>query len=268
MKVFIVDAFTDQPFKGNPAGVCLHENEIPVEIMQSIAHELNLSETAFLQQVDFSGTNYSVRYFTPTVEIDFCGHATLASAKVIFHTSKKDEVSFTTFQHLKLHATNLGTSIKMKFPLYGIEDFAPSKTLLDAFGIVNPVAVTFANNLDMLIVEVADKTALVNISPDFTKAIQTPDGIKELVVTAKSDDSDFDFYSRCFCPWIGINEDPVTGASHTVLAKYWSKILRKTEMKAFQASRRGGHLNLKIISDTELEVISNAIIVFEGEMYF
>lgn len=154
----------------------------------------------------------------------------------------------------------------MKFPLYETIDFTPTKELYEAFNITNPVATKFAKDLDMLIIEVLDKAALVNIKPDFVKAIQTSDNIKELVVTSKSDDKDYDFYSRCFCPWIGINEDPVTGASHSVLAKYWSKILGKTEMVAFQTSKRGGFMKLKILNETELEVVSNAKIIFEGIM--
>lgn len=266
MKVFIIDAFTNEAFKGNPAGVCLLENEISVETMQAIANELNLSETAFLKQNNNYDTEYSIRYFTPTVEIDFCGHATLASAKLILHHLEKPFVNFTTFHNLKLSATNLRENIKMKFPIYETIDFTPTKQLYDAFSITSPIATKFAKDLDMLIVEVADKETLLNIKPDFVKAIQTSDNIKELVVTVKSSDKEYDFYSRCFCPWIGINEDPVTGASHSVLAKYWGDKLNRTEMKAFQSSKRGGFMSLKILNDNELEVISNAKIIFEGKI--
>lgn len=266
MKVFIIDAFTDESFKGNPAGVCLLESEVSVETMQAIANELNLSETAFLKQINNCDTDYLIRYFTPTVEIDFCGHATLASAKLILHHQQKPFVNFTTFRNLKLSATSEGENIKMKFPIYKTTDFAPTKELYEVFGIISPIATKFAKDLDMLIVEVADKETLLNIKPDFAKAIQSSDKIKELVVTTKSTDNEFDFYSRCFCPWIGINEDPVTGASHSVLAKYWSEILGKSEMKAFQSSKRGGFMKLKILNEIELEVTSNAKIIFEGTM--
>jgi PhzF family phenazine biosynthesis protein len=264
MKVFIIDAFTNEAFKGNPAGVCLLESEISVQTMQAIAYELNLSETAFLKQTKNCDTEYSVRYFTPTVEIDFCGHATLASAKLILHHLQKPFVNFTTFHNLKLSATSQNENIKMKFPIYETIDFTPTRELYEAFGITNPIATKFAKDLDMLIIEVSDKEALLSIKPDFVKALQSSDNIKELVVTAKSSDKDYDFYSRCFCPWIGINEDPVTGASHSVLAKYWSIRLGKTEMIAFQSSKRGGFLKLKILNDTELEVVSNAKIILEG----
>ena len=264
MKVFIIDAFTEQPFKGNPAGVCLLEKEISVETMQSIATELNLSETAFLRQSSRDHTHYSIRYFTPTVEIAFCGHATLASSKLVLHNLGKNRVDFITFHGLKLSAVSEGESIKMKFPLYETVDYIPNQTLYEAFGITDVKASKFAVSLDMLIIEVADKETLLSLQPDFMKAIGTSDTIKELVVTARSENHEYDFYSRCFCPWIGINEDPVTGASHTVLAKYWGDILGKTEMRAYQCSQRGGFMNLKVISDSELEVVSKAVIVFEG----
>ena len=266
MKVFIIDAFTDKPFRGNPAGVCIVESELTVDTMQAIANELNLSETAFISQTENSDTEYSVRYFTPTVEIDFCGHATLASAKLILHHLSKPFVNFTTFNNLKISAVSHNENIKMEFPLYDTTDYVPNKELYEAFCIDNPIATKFAKELDMLIIEVADKTTLVNIKPNFIKAIGTSDCIKEVVITAKSQDIEYDFYSRCFCPWIGIDEDPVTGASHSVLAKYWSKILGKTEMLAYQSSKRGGFMQLKIISDNVLEVTSNAKIIFEGKI--
>jgi PhzF family phenazine biosynthesis protein len=266
MKVFIIDAFTNKAFKGNPAGICLVESELTVETMQAIATELNLSETAFLQQSKSNDTDYAIRYFTPTVEIDFCGHATLASAKLILHHLGKPFVNFTTFQNLKINAKSEWDNINMKFPLYDTIDYAPSKELYEAFGIDKPIATKFSKQLAMLVIEVTDKATLFSIQPDFIKAVQSSDHIKEVVVTAKSQDAEYDFYSRCFCPWIGINEDPVTGAAHAVLAKYWGNILNKTEMVAYQASRRGGFMKLRITSDTELEVVSNAVVVFEGTM--
>lgn len=162
MKVFIIDAFTDKAFKGNPAGVCLIESEISVETMQAIASEFNLSETAFLKQnLECGTTDYSIRYFTPTVEIDFCGHATLASAKLVLHYLNNSIVNFTTYHNLKIVATNEGENIKMKFPLYDTIDFEPSKELYKAFGVTNPIATKYARDLEMVIIEVADKKTLM-----------------------------------------------------------------------------------------------------------
>ena len=264
IKTFIVDSFTNTAFKGNPAGVCLLEEVISIKIMQSIAAELNLSETAFLLKTE--SNHFTIRYFTPTVEIDFCGHATLAASKIILDKFNNETVNFTTYKGLQLIAKIEGKYIKMLFPLYETTDCNENKKLNDAFGIENAISTRFSKDLDMLIIEVKDKQTLLDINPNYQKAIESSDTIKEVVVTSKSEDKDYDFYSRCFCPWIGINEDPVTGASHAVLAKYWSTILNKKEMSAFQLSSRGGFLKLKIINDTELEVRSNAKIVFEGEM--
>lgn len=266
MKVYIIDAFTTEAFKGNPAGVCLVENEISVETMQSIATELNLSETAFVTPSKNSKTEYKIRYFTPTVPIDFCGHATLAAAKVILHQMGKSVVHFTTFHNLKIRAMRSGENIKMNFPLYDSVAYIPNEDLYEALGIVNSLATKYAKELDMVVIEVADKDTLINIKPDFAKLANTSKSYKAVIVTTNSEDASYDFYSRCFCSWIGINEDPVTGSSHSILAKYWNTILNKKEMVAFQASKRGGSMQLKIINDKELEVISNAKIIVEGNL--
>ncbi|MBC7867900.1 MAG: PhzF family phenazine biosynthesis isomerase, partial [Gloeobacteraceae cyanobacterium ES-bin-316] len=246
IKTFIVDSFTNEPFKGNPAGVCLLEQEIDVHMMQSIASEINLSETAFLIQNAADDTKFSIRFFTPTVEIAFCGHATLASAKIVLQYLGKNSVEFTTHHSLKIEATSEGENIKMLFPLYDTVPANPSQQFLDAFAINKPVASRFAKELNMLLVEVENKGTLLNINPDFVKANDCAEGVKVFIVTSKSEDNEYDFYSRCFCPWIGINEDPVTGAAHTVLAKYWGDIFGKTEMMAWQSSKRGGFMKLNI----------------------
>lgn len=262
LKTFIINAFTNKPFSGNPAGVCLIDSNIDENTMQAIASELNLSETAFLYKKNED--EYNIRYFTPTVEIDFCGHATLASAKLVLDKLNKKNVTFITQKELKISANTQETYIKMQFPLYETTDYKANQKLLDAFGIENFSSSKFCKKLDMLIIEVNDKQSLLQISPDFQKAMESSKTIKELVITTKSEDKEYDFYSRCFCPWIGINEDPVTGASHSVLAKYWGNKLNKKEMSAYQLSNRGGFLDLKILDEESLEVSSNAQIVFEG----
>ncbi|WP_422359524.1 PhzF family phenazine biosynthesis protein [Reichenbachiella sp.] len=266
IKAFTVDSFTDKPFQGNPAGVCLLDTAISEDLMQSIAKEFNLSETAFVLKNDHQNNHYSIRYFTPTVEIDFCGHATLAASKVLMSEEKHDYVNFTTHKALKLSATKEEESVLMNFPLFDTKAYKVNQRLLDAFGITNPMAIQFAEALDMLVIEVENKEALLAIKPDYQEALESSDQVKELVVTTKSEDNDFDFYSRCFCPWIGINEDPVTGASHSVLAKYWSEKLNRKELSAYQLSERGGYLDLKITDPSTLEVRSNACIVFKGSL--
>lgn len=269
MRTFIIDAFTDQPFKGNPAGVCLVEQAISVETMQAIAAELNLSETAFLTPSETDNSKYFIRYFTPKVEIDFCGHATLAAAKLTLHHFGQKFVQFETFKHLELSAVADGDFIKMKFPLYDTVPFEPSKELLEAFGIDEPLSAKFAPEPQMLLIEVKDKKTLEGLKPDFTKALAVSDRLKLLMLTTQStdsEDSEYDFYSRCFAPWLGVNEDPVTGSAHSVLAKYWAKKMNKNEMNAYQASQRGGFMKLRILSETDLEVVSKACLVFEGKI--
>lgn len=267
IQTYIVDSFTDQPFSGNPAGVCLLEKAMEYKLMQNIATELNLSETAFILPIQKKKNSYSIQYFTPTVEVDFCGHATLAAAKVILEKTTSSEVQFQTVHDLELKAFKGKNDITLYFPVYQTIDYTLVQELLEAFGIMKPISVKFAKDLDMVVVEVADRETLVNLKPDFQKALSISTSIKELVVTCKSDDAEYDFYSRCFCPWIGINEDPVTGAAHSVLASYWATKLNKNEMKAFQLSKRGGYLNLRILSKNQLEVQSNACILFEGVLH-
>lgn len=264
MKTFLIDAFTDKPFSGSPTPVCLPEKPLGDVMMQAIAAEFNFAETVFV--VPTQGNNFSIRYFTPTVEIAFCGHATLASAKLLLDRFGYESVKFTTIENLLLSAEKDNGQILLHFPLYETENYEPSRQLLSAFGIENPIAARFSKDLDMVLIEVKSKEALLAITPDFIKAVASPDNIVEVVITAKSNDTDFDFYSRCFCPWIGIDEDPVTGSSHCVLAKYWGEKLGKTKMKTYQLSSRGGYLDLTIAGNEKLEVRSNGVIVLEGNM--
>lgn len=264
LKTFIIDAFTSEPFRGNPAGVCLLEQQLEKETMQEIAGEINLSETAFLSRV--TDEEYTIRYFTPTVEIAFCGHATLASAKLLFDRKNLSKVNFTTHHGLKLSAEKENDRIVMAFPLYPTIPYDAKQELLDAVGIKQPLSVQFSDELKTVLVEVADTEALMALQPDFSKALAATADLRLFVVTAKSIDGIHDFHSRCFCPWIGIDEDPVTGATHTLLARYWGDKLGKTELNAYQASARGGHMQLNITGSDTLEIRCDARIILEGMM--
>lgn len=262
MKTYIVDAFTDEPFKGNPAGVCILEQPISERLMQSVAAELNLSETAFLQKV--KENNYAIRYFSPKSEIPFCGHATLASSKVLFERHGLKQVQYDAINNLTLFASKTDNGILMKFPLYSTVSIDKNRKLLDALGLTSIENCRYAEATNMMLLEIENYDTLVALKPDFNALQKSIDTIDGVIVTAKSTNDEYDFYSRYFWPWVGTNEDPVTGAAHTVLAKYWGDKLGKKEMTAFQASERGGYMNLEIISDSLLEVRSNAVIVFEG----
>ncbi len=262
MKTYIVDAFTDEPFKGNPAGVCILKKPINEDLMQSVAAELNLSETAFLQKT--RKNNYAIRYFSPKSEIPFCGHATLASSKVLFEKYGLEQVQFNAINNLRLTAIKKSEGILMKFPLYSTVSFDKNRQVLDALGLTSVVNCRYAEATNMMLLEIEDYNTLVNLTPNFAVLQKSIDTIDGLIVTAKSKNDKYDFYSRYFWPWVGTNEDPVTGAAHTVLAKYWGDKLGKKDMSAFQASERGGYMNLKIVGGDMLEVRSNAVIVFEG----
>ncbi|MFZ5971412.1 MAG: PhzF family phenazine biosynthesis protein [Bacteroidota bacterium] len=265
IQTFIVDAFSHEPFKGNPAGVCLLDAPLSEASMQQIAAELRHSETAFIQLQPNAAGQWPIRYFTPATEVEFCGHATLASAKVIIEKLQKPEVKFLTRFNLALSARPVAAGVQMVFPLYDTVPFQVKPETWAALGIHAVANVRFNKELDMLLVEVADKATLQRIQPDFKRLRQSDDRIKELAVTTRSLDPEYDFYSRCFCPWLGIDEDPVTGAIHTVLAKYWGDQLGKQQMKAYQLSERGGYLHLTIQPDA-LEVTSNAHIILEGQI--
>ncbi|MFC6996940.1 PhzF family phenazine biosynthesis protein [Rufibacter roseus] len=266
IKTYIIDAFSEEAFKGNPAGVCLLEKPLTESQMLAIAAELNLSETAFLVPSPQDESNFSIRYFTPTVEIAFCGHATLASAKLVLDKRKLEKVTFVTHHNLVLQAIKEEEYISMRFPLYDYQPHPPLPNLYTALGLVTPLALYFSEDIKMLVLEVPTREILEQIKPDFSQLLQSTSSVNGLAVTTKSTDSEFDFYSRCFWPWVGINEDPVTGSAHSVLAKYWADRLQKTEMTAYQLSARGGHLHLTLIDEHTLEVRSQAQIVLEGTL--
>jgi PhzF family phenazine biosynthesis protein len=265
IKTYLVDSFTDEPFNGNPAGVCLLDEKITETLMQNIAMEINAAETAFVIKGNTGENKFSIRYYSPQVEIPFCGHATVASAKVLFEKNNYENVEFTTHFDLKLSAAKHEDKLRMVFPLFKTTTFISDK-ISDSLGIKTYEDSRYCKDNQDLIVRVRDKETLLSISPDFNKLKAASAEFRGICVTAPSKDEDYDFYSRFFAPAVGINEDPVTGSAHSVLAKYWSDILGKKELSAYQLSKRGGYLKLKIMDEDSLEVISNAKITIEGEL--
>jgi PhzF family phenazine biosynthesis protein len=264
IRTFIVDSFTDTPFKGNPAGVCLIETQLGDERMLQIAQELNLSETAFLSPPK-SGNAYPIRYFSPKMEIPLCGHATLASAKVIFSLHKLNEVHFINIQGLDLSAKELEGQIVMEFPVYetGAAD-APS-ALLAALGVKAIKNSVYNEETKILLLEIADAEELAGLDPDFVALQRSHNSINGVLVTAPARKDGYDFHSRYFWPWSGTNEDPVTGGTHTFLTKYWASRLGKTRMKSFQSSKRTGFMDVELVGD-KLRIQSQAVIVFDGRL--
>jgi PhzF family phenazine biosynthesis protein len=254
---FQIDAFTDVPFKGNPAAVCLLEEDIPSEVMQQIAMENNLAETAFLLKVE---NGYSLRWFTPTVEIKLCGHATLASAHVLWERDilpASETAKFFTKSGL-LTVTKTKSGSQLNFPRFGFRKADVHEDVIRALG-VNPVNVVQSDDT-RFVIEIDNERDITLLNPDFAvlKNYET------VVVTSKADAlSKYDFVSRSFTAAHGVNEDPVTGSSHCVLAPYWAEKLRKNKLIAFQASERGGTLKLEVVGDRVL-IEGEAVTIIEG----
>jgi PhzF family phenazine biosynthesis protein len=271
--LYIVDAFTDKLFGGNPAAVCFLRHEYADSVLQSIAAEMNLSETAFLRPLEQKplkeSKNFSLRWFTPKLEVSLCGHATLATAAVLFYdlNISADEVHFKTKSGI-LVAKRDEHGIVLDFPEDETETAKPSKNLLDATGVASFESARQARRLKMLLIHVSGEEEVRKLKPDFElmKKACSSEGIEGVVVTSRGH-SPYDFVSRFFAPCLGINEDPVTGAAHTVLAPYWSKILGKKEMLACQVSARGGRLLVRMRQRGRVDLVGNAVIVSKGELY-
>lgn len=243
MRYYMVDAFSEKPFHGNQAGVCLPQEPLAPDLMQRIAMENNLSETAFA--IRRGDALYSLRWFTPSVEIELCGHATLATAFVLFSTDEKDKqlLTFDTASGV-LTVSREGDLLLMNFPIRSqapveVTDIirkAVDQTILEAHG---------GYNLQLLL---ESEDAVRACVPDI-RAIRALD-YHGVTVTAQGDD--VDFVSRFFAPNVGIDEDPVTGSTHTSLTPFWAERLGKTSMKAKQLSARGGELTLRLADDRVL----------------
>ena len=258
MRVFQVDSFTDELFKGNPAGVCMFVDNESDRWMQDMAAEMNLSETAFLKKVE---DGYELRWFTPTDEVDLCGHATLASAHVLWETGELDVAQEATFftRSGVLKAAKMGDWIKLDFPSEEAEPISPPQELVDGLNV--RLIYVGQNRMDYL-VEIESETVLRNLRPD--KEMLSKLTNRGVIVTCKSDSDKFDFVSRFFAPAIGIDEDPVTGSAHSCLGPYWKKKLSKDNFIAYQASARGGVLQLHVAD--RIYISGQAKTVFSGAM--
>lgn len=234
-----VDAFTDRRFAGNPAAVCLLDEWLPDDVMQAIAAENNLAETAFVRTQ--STDAFDLRWFTPAIEVDLCGHATLASAFVLRERGlwRSDEVRFTTREAGVLVVRTAGALLELDFPARAPVQVATKAGLDAAIG----VAVQSLWKASKYMAVVADEAAVLAVRPDlaFVKALDG-DG---LIVTARG--REVDFVSRYFAPHAGIDEDPVTGSAHCTLVPYWAETLGKAELHARQLSRRGGDLHCRLV---------------------
>jgi predicted PhzF superfamily epimerase YddE/YHI9 len=259
--LFHVDAFENGPFTGNPAAVCvLGADASPADAwMAAIAAEMNLSETAFVRPREDG--DWDLRWFTPKVEVDLCGHATLATAHVLWTEGRTDAevMRFHTRSGI-LAARRAGELVELDFPALVNARVDPPDGLADALG-AEPVAC--ARNVHDLLAELPSADAVRSLAPDFA-AITAVDA-RAVVVTARADNDAYDFVSRCFGPRVGINEDPVTGSAHCALATYWAPRLGRTEFRAYQASARGGTVRVTLDGD-RVRLGGTAITVARGEL--
>ena len=239
MRQYIVDAFTEKIFGGNPAGVCVMDEFPRDELMQNIAMENNLSETAFAVK---EGNFYRLRWFTPAAEVDFCGHATLATAFVLFnfHEKNSPRIDFETLSG-KFTVERKGNLFEMNFPAYVPKKIPVTGAMQDAIG-AKILEAYLARDL-LMVLESAE--AVENLSPNLDK-VQTLDGLTQAVTAA---DKKFDCVSRVFAPKIKVPEDPVTGSTHCLIAPYWAKKLGKKNLVARQASARGGILYCEVLGE-------------------
>lgn len=268
-KIYIADAFTNVKFAGNPAAVCIlgssGEDEYDAECMQKIAAEMNLSETAFVKK-NIENNEFLLRWFTPEVEVELCGHATLATSHILWQTgiiNENEAAIFNTLYSGKLIATKNDDEITLDFPSIPVIDSEPVPDLEKALK-VKPIFTGICGKSESnYIVEIDSEKELRNLKPDIKLLSSIPKF--GFLVTCKSESKEFDFISRYFAPAKGIDEDPVTGSAHCSLAPYWGKKLNKTEMNAYQASKRGGSMKVKIQGD-RVFLTGKAITVMEGNL--
>lgn len=254
-----IDAFTNRPFGGNPAAICWLEVEADPKWMQSVASEMNLSETAFVRRLP---DGLELRWFTPTVEVDLCGHATLATAHALWSSELVPQGKPLRFHTRSgvLTCTQDGDFIDLDFPATPATSVEIPPTLSEALG-AQP-AYLGKSRFDYLAV-FDSAEAVRSLIPDFRKLEQIP--VRGVIVTAPADDDRFDFVSRFFAPTVGVDEDPVCGSAHCCLTPYWAERLKKTDLMAHQVSTRGGVLRLRL-NDDRVILGGQAVTVWRGEL--
>jgi len=257
--LYQVDAFTHEPFQGNPAAVCLLEDEAPASWMSGLAGEMNLSETAFISPTQ---GGWRLRWFTPKQEVDLCGHATLASAKVLFERQPELQGSAIRFKTRSgdLIAHYVDGEIELDFPAMPYRRIAIKGCVAQTLGF-KPVDAVASGNFYLF--EAEHEESIRTAHPDMAALEKLP--MPEIIITAKSDTIQYDFISRFFAPQLGIPEDPVTGSAHCLLAPFWAEKLAKTTFTAYQASTRGGILHLRLAGE-RVKIRGAAVIIFEGEL--
>ncbi len=257
--LFQVDAFTDRPFAGNPAAVCLLDEPRDASWMQDVAREMNVSATAFLQP---AGDGFGLRWFTTIAELELCGHGTLAGSHVLWETGTLDPAATARFQTLSgpLTAERRGGWVELDFPAKPAEETLPPEGLREAFG-AEPVFVG-RSRFDYLL-ELPSEEAVRAAAPDHRFLASLP--VRGIIITARASTAPFDFVSRFFAPGVGIDEDPVTGSAHCTLGPYWAARLGKEELLAYQASARGGTVRVRQAGD-RVKLGGQVVTVLRGRL--
>ncbi|MER7569558.1 PhzF family phenazine biosynthesis protein [Streptomyces sp. NPDC097941] len=268
MRIRIVDAFTDRPFAGNPAGVLLLDDAFPDDgRLQNIALEVNHAETAFAHRLPGDAeADWALRWFTPATEVNMCGHATLATAHVLYSTgAHRGPVRFATRSGVLIAAPGEDGSITLDFPTAPLTQVELPEGVTEALGADPLTAFDTGPNIGDLLLELADEKTVHALRPDL-KALAAYSE-RGVIATARAENPDlgYDFVSRCFFPNVGIDEDPVTGSAHTALAPYWSQRLGRTDLTGLQASPRSGRIRTALRGERTL-LTGRAVTVIEGEL--
>lgn len=262
LDIYQVDSFSSEAFKGNPAGVCITTEGLSESLMLSIAEEMAVSETAFLSLSDMR-----LRWFTPKAEVKLCGHGTLAVAHVLKERGLikiGDKVDFETLSG-NLTAFIDDSTVELDFPSPVIEfGVSPSSDLLEYLGITASNVIAFGYFDSKIFIEVDSEDTLRNLRPNF-EALKQIEG-RGVLITTRSVSVELDFVSRYFAPWVGVNEDPVTGSAHCALTVYWSERLGKVKLKGYQASARGGFVATELLPNGRTKLIGSAVTVIKGSM--
>ncbi len=257
MRTYIIAAFAEEAFRGNPAGVCILENEVDEPQLQGMARELNQPQTAFVRKV---GAQWVIRWFSPMVEVDLCGHATLAASFVLWHeglVERSDPITFSTSSSLLLARLDQQGRVWLSLPILpGEIESAPA----DVLACINLVPRLAARHGTRWLLEFASAAQVRALQPDFEALART--GVRSLIVTAPSDMPGYQIVSRNFAPIVGVNEDQVTGTAHTCLAAHWGPRLG-SEIRCWQASGRGGGLIVRSVGN-QVELGGNAVLEFAG----
>lgn len=258
--IYHVDAFTTEPFKGNPAAVCIMDKKAAESWMQNIAAEMNLSETAFIWSENKKSV---IRFYTPEAEVDLCGHATLSASHIIYETGivKSNEQIHFSSKAGDLIIKKEGKWITMNFPVYSIDKMEITDEFRKVTGIVPQELYKSAFGWTLALLR--NEAEVRNLSPDFTLMRNSVFG--DLIVTSASDNKDYDFCVRCFAPALGINEDPVTGSAHCALAPFWNQKTGKDGFISHQVSKRSGVLKV-ILKGNRVEISGQAVTILKGEL--